>query len=426
MVSIGPHLHPRDEDEIVAAVSAARAAGERLRAVGSGGSKSGINSVPERAIDLDRMPHDVVIDGARVTVGGGMMCGAVQAALRRADLALPTVGEWQHPTIGGAMATGTHGGTAHHGLLSTSLRALRMVAGTGEVVTLTRDDPDFAHAAVSLGVLGIVTRVTLDAVPRFALQLETDVAPFDQYVQDPVAVESRSEFHASVWVPTARRVIRFSADRTGPGQTPIRREQRFGNRTAISSLLSRRCHLHGAIANWNFRRTAIGDSADILSPINVSPRLARSRVVVNMARLVRAGELAFPADRAGEALTRLDALFGAHPWVLNNPVGLRMTAADDFSLSPCSGRDTFWVDLFYDATEPFVTRLRELAEELGARCHWGKKLPISSRALRDQYPQWESFQTARARRDPDQIFANDFSDALGLTAPLASGSGSLS
>lgn len=415
MASIGPQLHPRDEDEIVAAVCAARAAGERLRAIGSGGSKSGINGAPGHAIDLDQLARHVAIDGARITVDGGMLCGAIQDALGRADLAWPTVGEWKHPTIGGAMATGTHGGTAHHGILSTSVCAVRMVTGTGEVVTLTADDPDFAHAAVSLGVLGIVTRVTLEAIPRFALRLETDVESFDHYVRDPVAVESRSEFHASVWVPTARRVIRFSADRTTSGQSPIRREQRFGNRTAISSILSRRLHLHGAISNRNFRRTAIGDSAEILSPINVSPRLARSRVVVNMARLVRAGELAFPADRASEALTRLDELFRAHPWVLNNPVGLRMAAGDDFSLSPCAGRDTLWVDLFYDATEPFVSRLRELAEELGARCHWGKKLPISSAALRAQYPQWQAFQAARARFDPDGIFANDFSDALGLT-----------
>ena len=414
-------IRVRSEDDIVRAVQAAREAGGRVRAVGSGGSKNGINATSGATVHLDLLDRAIAVRDGVATVEAGMRCSQLQTLIGREGLALPTVGEWQHPTIGGALATGTHGGSARYGILSSSVRNLRIVTGAGEVVEVSRGDPDFDHVGVSLGALGIVSSVTLQCVPRFSLKLETDVIPFDHYLRDPVAQESRSEFHSAIWVPTARRVIRFAADRTADRTRADRREQRFGNRTAIASFLSRRLHLHAAVSSRNFRRTAVGDCAAILSPIGVSPQLARSRVVVNAARLVRASELAIPASRAGEALARLDRLFRAHRWALNNPIGLRMTAGDGFSLSPCFGRDTLWVDLFYDDTEPFVTSLRVLAEELEARCHWGKKLLLSSAHLRGRFPRWSAFQAARARYDPDGVLANRFTDELGLTGAATTG-----
>ncbi len=44
--------------------------------------------------------------------------------------------------------------------------AVGLVAGDGEVVVLERGDEGFDGAVVSLGALGIVTRIRLDVVPR--------------------------------------------------------------------------------------------------------------------------------------------------------------------------------------------------------------------------------------------------------------------
>lgn len=408
-------IEPASEEELAEAVRAARAAGQRVRATGARGSKSGINTAPDLEVGLQRLERPVTVEGRRVTAPAGITCGALQGRLRDEGLALPTVGEWKEAAVAGCMATATHGGSAEHGILSTSATRLRIVTGTGEVVELGRGDPEFRHAGVSLGALGVVTEVTLACEDRFALELVTDVVPFEAYVDDPLAQESRTEFHASIWVPWARRVVRFAADRTDEPDDPVRRRARFGTRTAVATFLARRLGIRGAVSDRVFGRIASGDLDDILSPLDVAPAVVHFRNRANEIRKREAAELAFDASRAPEVLRAFDEFFRRRGGPLNNPLGLRMTAADDFSLSPCSGRDTLWMDIFYDVKEPFVTELAALAEELDARCHWGKALALPPRTLRHRYPDWEVFRKARSRFDPDEVFANRFTDALGLT-----------
>lgn len=406
----------RTEEEIVAAVHSARESGTRLRPVGSEGSKSGINTNPGTSLHLEPYRQVVSLEGSLVTAESGIHIGRLQSHLREHSLIIPTMGEWQFATLGGTLGTATHGGSAHYGNLATSVRHLRMVTGTGDVVSLTPADPDFAHAAVSLGAMGILSTVTLECVPRFSLQLDTDVIPFHAYRQDPVAQESRSEFHASVWAPEAGRVVRYAADRAPDPARAGKREQRFGLRNAMTTLMSRRLHLHAGVSNAVFRRRVVGDGSDILSPLAVSPRTAWTRVLVNEARGRLAAELAVPASRAGDTLDRLATLVRRFPRALNNPLGLRMTAGDAFSLSPATGSTpTFWIDIFYDDKPAFTTALAELAVTVGARCHWGKTLALPPEVLRERYPAWDAFREARARFDPAEIFANPFTDRLGLT-----------
>ena len=420
MTSAYREIHVKDEEGVADAVRRARQEGTRLRAAGSGGSKSDITSPRDRLLHLGQPTDAIEVHGDRVTAPANMTSGRLQSLLASHELALPTVGEWQNATLVGALSTATHGGSAHYGIMSTSVREMGLVNGLGELVTLGPGHPDFQHVGVNLGLMGVITRVTFECIERFPLKLETDVVPFAEYVRDPVGQESRAEFHASIWAPEAGRVVRFAADRVAQPLRPVSREQRFGWRTAVATFLSRRLGLHAAVSSAVFRRTAVGDVSDILSPLDLSPQTVRFRVVANKI-LRRAVEFAVDAVRAEEALARFDALFRAHPGRLLNPIGLRLTAGDGFSLSPCQGRDTLWMDVFYYGGEPFVTELTTLAEELGARCHWGKTLPLPLAVMRRQYPGWEAFREARGRFDPDEVFANPFTDRLGLTGGRSGG-----
>lgn len=417
----GRTIEARSEEEVVRAVREARAAGRRLRVAGSGGSKSGVGEAPDLRLRLRSPDRLLGVEtgsgegGGHATAPGDMTTGRLQALLAPERLLLDTVGEWKEATLAGSLATGTHGGSARHGITATSLRGLRIVDGTGEAREVGRDDPDFAHVGVALGAFGVVTAVTLDVSERFALELVTDVVPFDDYLRDPVAHESRTEYHASIWVPSARRVIRFAASRTEAPDRPVPRRERFGRRTALAHLLSRRLGLHGAVSSRWFRSRAVGDAAEILSPLEVPSGLARFRNVANRIRRRKASELAVGATRAAEALERFDRLFAEHGGALNNPIGLRMSAADGFSASPCADRDTLWLDLFHDDVEPFSTALRKAADEVGARPHWGKALVLPPASLGERYPRWDAFAETRARFDPDELFASPFTDRLGLT-----------
>lgn len=407
----------RSEEELISLVRAVGHTGRRarLRGFGSGGSKSGISHTPGQLVLLDSSLEPPKLDGDLVTVSSGTRLSELQEFLRPHHLMVPTVGEWKHPTVAGSLATGTHGGSIFHGIFSTSLESVKLITGAGEPLVLDSRHPDFRHAAVSLGLLGITTSATLRCTPRTNLRLTTDVVSFQEYRREPRSQESRTEFHASIWVPGAGKVIRFGAEPVADTARSTRREQRFGWRTAIATTLSRKLGWHGLVSQRFFGRSAEGDAVDILSPIGVSPKVVQTRHVTNLIRGAKATEFALPADRAALALDRLDELFKTHPASLNNPIGLRMSAGDSFTLSPCEGRDTLWVDLFYGSSPTFVAALAQVADELGARCHWGKYLALSGEVLKTRYAGWDKFLEARRRFDPHEIFANEVSDSLGLT-----------
>jgi FAD/FMN-containing dehydrogenase len=353
------------------------------------------------------------VDGYNVTVSPGMTCGRLNALLRPHGLVLPTVGEWEWATVAGSLATATHGGGATHGIMASAVVALQVVDGEGRVHRIDRAHPDFAHIGVGLGALGVISAVTLRCEPRFSLSLETDVVPFNEYLGDVVAQESRSEFHASVWIPSAKRVIRFAADRVSAAVEGRRRPLRFGPRTAIASLLSRAARIHAGVSGRMFDNSCSGDSGAILTPIGMTPRLVRW--VWSTTKSMRAAELAFPASRAREVLACLQELARTQPSAVPNAIGIRLNAADDFTLSPCHGRATLWLDLFYRAGTQFDDAIEELAERFEARCHWGKHLVLTPASLRRRYPQWDRFVEACRRYDPRQLFANPLTNALALT-----------
>jgi len=393
------------ERDIIAAVREAREHGGQVRAVGSGGSKNDCFRTTGTALRFDRYDRVLALAGDAVTVQAGATVGALNDALRRHGLALPTHGEWAGATVAGAVATGTHGGSVAHGLVSTSIKTVRLITADGTPLDIHRGSALFPHVAVSLGMLGILSTITFECVPRFHLEMIMRVVPFEQYLRDHDAENRAHEFYSASWIPTARRVITFAANRVpAPGRTRRRRE-RFCCATFLWAALSRRLHLHALPARW-FTARAVDAGDRMISPIQNGSR--RVQLLRFLTRDWKAAEFAVPLSRAAETLTALDRLIADHRHALTNPVGLRATAADGFSLSPCYGTDTYWIDLFYRERDGFAPALRQLFEGLGARCHWGKHIGLSERHLRRQYPRWDEFRTARAALDPDGVFTNDF------------------
>jgi len=52
--------------------------------------------------------------------------------------------------------------------------------------------------------------------------------------------------------------------------------------------------------------------------------------------------------------------------------------------------------------------VEEIMNDYGGRPHWGKLHFQDAEALADLYPEWDRFQTARRRLDPDGRFTNAY------------------
>ena len=149
----------------------------RVRALGTRHSFSDVADGPGLLVSTTGLPADLVVsdDGRSVTVGAGTNYAVLARALDRHGLALLNMGSLPHISVGGAIATGTHGSGLGLGSLASAVSALEIVGPDGSLRTLRRGDPTFDGSVVALGALGVVVRVTLDVQPGFRMRQDTYV-----------------------------------------------------------------------------------------------------------------------------------------------------------------------------------------------------------------------------------------------------------
>jgi hypothetical protein len=157
--------------EVLGSVERAVAAGRCVRVAGSGHSFTGAALTDGTLLVLDGLAALLDADGANglVRVQAGMTLHALSAALAGHGLALNNLGDVDAQTVAGAIATATHGTGAGLPNLSADVVALELVTVDGAVREIDSGD-ELAAARVALGTLGVVTAVTLRAVPAFALR----------------------------------------------------------------------------------------------------------------------------------------------------------------------------------------------------------------------------------------------------------------
>ena len=196
--------HPSSEAELIALVKAAAQEGRQLRVRGSAHSPSYAvytdptgdepNRVEQQTppasddinVMLDRYRGWSVRDEARklVEAQAGIHLGAdpsdptATATLQTSLLhglfhdkgwTLSSLGGISHQTVSGFTAMGSAGGSVIHSI-NDNLWGFRVIDGAGEVHEFTRDDPDpdmFYAMAPNMGLLGVVSTITLECVATF-------------------------------------------------------------------------------------------------------------------------------------------------------------------------------------------------------------------------------------------------------------------
>lgn len=148
--------------------------------------------------------------------------------LQSNGLAIPNVTDAIHQTVAGFLSTGSSGGTTTHSFFD-ALVSVRIVDGEGNVKVFNRpvpDNPDdpFYAVGLSLGLLGIITEVTLQCIPSFNIIGQQAITPdaeaeYDFFgngsPQKPSLQQylSETEFARMIWwpFPTVKRVISWKA-----------------------------------------------------------------------------------------------------------------------------------------------------------------------------------------------------------------------
>ena len=145
------------EARAIADVQAAVRAGGPVRALGTRHSFNDIADTTGALVSVLGIDPDPVLDEAarEVTVGAGTRYGVLAVWLEQRGWALHNLGSLPHISIGGAIATGTHGSGNGNGVLATAVRGIDYVDAAGELRSVRHGDPDFDALVISLGAVGV-------------------------------------------------------------------------------------------------------------------------------------------------------------------------------------------------------------------------------------------------------------------------------
>lgn len=148
----------------VAEVQDLVACSERIGVIGTRHSFNGLADTGGVMLSLERL-GGMVLDGqaGTVTVEAGVRYGELGEFLHRQGHALHNLASLPHISVVGACMTATHGSGDRLPCLAAAVTALDLVTAGGELLTLSREEHGeaFAGMVVSLGALGVVTRMTL-------------------------------------------------------------------------------------------------------------------------------------------------------------------------------------------------------------------------------------------------------------------------
>jgi alditol oxidase len=146
------------------------AAAESLKPLGTRHSFTTVADSGGALLSTEHLDRIVELGSDTVVVEAGIRYGELAAALNDHGVAVANFASLPHISVGGAIATSTHGSGAGNQSLAAGVSALELVDANGELRRFRRGDAEFDGVVVSLGALGLVTRVSLDLVPAFELR----------------------------------------------------------------------------------------------------------------------------------------------------------------------------------------------------------------------------------------------------------------
>ena len=385
-----PVRHPESLEQLQEWVAGA----QHVHGLGTRHSFSTCADTDGLLVALDRLAPDLEVDRAAgtATIGAAVRLGDVGRMLEDEGLAIANLPSLPHISLGGAVATATHGSGDSLGMLATFVRGLETVGPDGAVHRFA--GPELAGAVMAYGALGVVTRITLATVPAFRVRQDAfDAMPWRSVEEhlDEIFAAAYSVSLFTRWTEDVRGGLVKSRDAAG------RQGELFGaTRTPLvpSEIAAETTH------------TAIGDfgpSWDRLPHFELA-------AVPSVGEELQS-EYFVPRSNAQAALAALRGL-GDDLDAALHVSELRTVAADDLWLSPASGTDVLAIGFTWrDAPElvyPLLPRIEERLLPLDTRPHWAKLFHARAPELRDRYPGWADFAALRDEIDPGRVFGNPF------------------
>lgn len=385
----------------------------KIRVVGAGHSFTPLVCTDATLVSLNQISGVSSSDTAhsRCSLYAGTRLYNLDQYLEPINQALMNQGDIDQQSLAGAVSTGTHGTGADLHCISAYVEDFELLTAAGEILNCSRtENPEiFAAGRVSLGSLGILTKITMQNRPRFKLkehiQLCT-VADMTQFIQR----WKHQHRHIECFVFShAEKLMLKTLDETDEELQP--RKESYPSEDTLLTICS---ELIKNVPSLNpYVQKLLGTFVKPTTAVDWSSKIFPT------VRHTKFNEMEYqiPVDDGLDCLEEVLAALRQHKVATFFPLEFRFVKGDDIWISPFYQQDSISISvhqyhkqdprLIFDIVEPIFQKYK-------GRPHWGKMHSMTSMQLRSLYPKWDDFLALRQQLDPERKFLNPYLEQLFL------------
>ena len=378
------------EEDVQRIVSRAAEMGTGVSTAGTGHSFTPIVETDGILLDLEKLRGIVSVDTERLRVKAGpkTIIADFGEALWKQGLALSNQGDIDAQAIAGAIATATHGSGRKQPNFSAVMTGARIVDGHGSLIEVSEEQNSELLPALqtSIGVLGIMTEVTIKVASAYELHARTDIMKYDEVMERFDSDLDEYRHWGIFWMPTDKSARLYNLKDAGADDCVVKR----------------------------YREVPPGTSRDGLGP---HERVGPAYQIYPMVYDPNFHEVEYflPLHQAREILDEMRRLMMRWLPLSVYPLEVRVVAADDAWMSPNYQRDNLVVSVSGEPGQdywPYLRACDSLFAEYRGRPHWGKIHFMTADRVARLFPRYEDFVAVRRRLDPKGIFLNHHTRAL--------------
>ncbi|XP_031256640.1 L-gulonolactone oxidase 3 [Pistacia vera] len=423
-------------------------------------------------ISTEKYNSNIEIDVANlaVTADAGVPLRQLIDRVEEANLSLVAAPYWEGVSIGGLISTGAHGsswwgkgGAVHDHVIGLSLIVpAKQSEGYAKVIRIEAQDPLLDAAKVSLGLLGVISKVKLSLEKRFKRSITYNFTD-DAHIEDLFMDHAKKfEFADITWYPSRNKAV-YRYDNRVPLNTPGDGVFDFLGFQSNSILVSKATR--ATEKAFETARNVNGECTMASSFVGFKKSIANGLksngliftgypVVGRQGKMQTSGSCLysppsridsscawdpringlffyestaiFPAKKFGDFirdvkklrdLIKPENLCGID---IYNGILIRFIKASQAYLG--QAEDSVVIDFnYYRADDASTPRLnQDVWEEIeqmaffkyGAKPHWAKNRNSAFSKVNQKYPNFNKFLAVKKQLDPQNVFSSEWSDEI--------------
>ena len=352
----------------------------------------------------------------QVTVQAGMKLKDLLEFVESQNWCIPCLPDINTVTIGGALATGTHGTSGH--LLASYVVKCRFITADGAIKTITAEDELMDAIRVSMGVLGAFSTVTFQCEESYTLHLTEGSEKDNEWMFQLQNYIDTYAFLRILWLPHTDVGYVIKGNKIKPDKNV---QENLGpkylkHRRKASKLLYKYSHVvpwSTYFANKLLYRGFFSNKKEHKGS------LYQATVTKSRGSTLELAEWTIDLAVFPRVFEELKVVINSfkNKSFIHIPMDIRFVDEDQSWLSYAYNQKTVTMGCVSrnaataDSYEAFKT-IEQIFLKYGGRPHWGKRFAAKEADFAKIYPKWEAFKTLRKQMDPTNKLLNPYLASL--------------